>query len=614
MGNNRDFILAIALSIMVLVGWQYFFGIPQMQEQQARIEAQKRSAADTAAPSAGSRVPRAPSTTPDAPGSPAAAPPPAPGATPTVAPSRETALAIDKRIPIETPSLLGSINLKGARFDDLKLVKYTNTVDPNSGMIELLSPATSANPYYAEYGWTADPNTRVKLPDSQSIWQNSGTGRLTPGSPVTLTYDNGEGLIFKRTISVDEDYLFTVSQQVENKTGKSIRLYPYALISRHGTPKVESFYILHEGLIGVLGEEGLIELDYEDVRDEKQLQNTSTGGWLGITDKYWAVVLVPDQKAAINAKFSDNPVGGKDIYQTDYLVRTGVEIAPGGTGVISGKLFAGAKVVSVIDSYVAKFGIENFDLLIDWGWFYFLTKPMFLGLDLLFVWIGNFGVAILILTVVIKAVFFPLANKSYVSMSRMKKLQPEMLKIKEQFSDDRARQQEAMMKLYKKEKVNPAAGCLPMLIQIPVFFALYKVLFVTIEMRHAPFFGWIQDLAAPDPTSMFNLFGLLPYDLPNFLIIGVWPLIMGITMFLQMRLNPTPTDPIQAQIFTWMPIIFTFLLARFPAGLVIYWAWNNALSIAQQYIIMRRLGVKVEMWDNIKSAFAFLNKGKAGKT
>jgi len=612
MGNNREFILAIVLSILVLVGWQFFIGVPQLDKNKTQ---QPQTSQTTDAPK-GSTAPPAPSTAPASTPAPTAGTPApvVPGAVPAASTSREAALVAAPRIRIETPSLTGSINLVGARLDDLNLRKYNNTVDPDSGTIVLLSPAGGPNAYYAEYGWTAAPGAKLTLPGKDTRWKADRNAKLTPSTPVTLTYDNGAGLIFRRTLSVDEDYLFTVRQDVENTTSTPVHLYPYALVSRHGTPKIRSYYILHEGLLGVLGEEGLIEIDYSDIRDEKLQQNKSTGGWLGITDKYWAVVLVPDQKARITARFADNPAGGKDIYQTDYLVDAGITIPAGGKAGVDAKLFAGAKVVSVVDRYVADYGIKNFDLLIDWGWFYFLTKPLFQVLDLLYRMIGNFGVAILIVTVAIKALFFPLANKSYVSMSKMKKLQPEMTKLKERFPDDKARQQEAMMKMYKKEKVNPASGCLPILIQIPVFFSLYKVLFVTIEMRHAPFFGWIRDLAAPDPTTVFNLFGLLPFDVPAFLMIGVWPLLMGITMFLQMRLNPTPTDPVQAQIFTWMPIIFTFLLARFPAGLVIYWAWNNLLSITQQYVIMRRQGVKVEMWGNIKSTFAFLKKSKPGKT
>ena len=451
----------------------------------------------------------------------------------------------------------------------------------------------------------------MTVPTSETLWSAPDGVKLTPGTPVTLTFDNGQGLVFTRTISVDDRYMFSIKQQVANNSGNPVTLAPYALVSRHGRPEIEDFFVLHEGLIGVLGEDGAIEVDYSDLEDERLQSYNSTGGWIGITDKYWASVLIPDQTKTLTARFSNNPANAKEIFQTDYLL--GAQTLPtGGAVTISGKLFAGAKVVSIIDGYKDAQKIDRFDLLIDWGWFYFITKPMFKLLDFLFKLVGNFGIAILLATVIIKLALFPLANKSYVSMSKMKLLQPEMLKIRERYSDDKVKQQQAMMELYKSEKVNPMSGCLPIVVQIPIFFALYKVLFGTIEMRHAPFFGWIQDLAAPDPTSMFNLFGLIPWDPPSFLLIGIWPIIMGVTMFLQMRLNPTPPDPVQAQIFTWMPLFFTFLLATFPAGLVIYWAWNNTLSIAQQWFIMSRQGVKVELWDNLKGMFASNKKQEKG--
>jgi len=353
----------------------------------------------------------------------------------------------------------------------------------------------------------------------------------------------------------------------------------------------------------MLGEQGLYEIKCDGVVKDGTTTVETTGGWLGIIDKYWGAVLIPDQKQKVTARFSSSPQGEINIFQTDYLGQ-GVTTAPGNVGVVENKLFAGAKVVSIVNNYNEKLGIKNFDLLIDWGWFYFITKPMFMLIDFFYTLIGNFGVAILLSTVVIKLIFFPLAHKSYVSMSKMKKLQPEIAKMKERFGDDRAKQQQAMMELYKKEKVNPMSGCLPIVLQIPVFFSLYKVLFGTIEMRHAPFFGWIQDLASPDPTTIFNLFGLIPWMPPSFIpLIGVWPIIMGITMFVQMRLNPAPPDPIQAQIFNWMPLFFMFLLASFPAGLVIYWAWNNTLSVTQQWYIMKKQGVKVELIGNIKAVF-----------
>ena len=426
-----------------------------------------------------------------------------------------------------------------------------------------------------------------------TLWTASSS-TLSPERPVTLSWNNGQGLIFKRTYAIDENYMFTVTQAVENTTGKPVTLHPYALMSRHGTPEVTGFYILHEGLLGVF-DETLQEVDYDDMQENNSVQNVTTGGWLGITDKYWLVALVPNQKTPSTTRFTYRNDAGLEKYQADFL-GTPVTIAAGASGQSVSHLFTGAKEVTLLDNYETDLGVARFDLAIDFGWFYFLTKPIFYTLIFINEHVGNFGVAILLLTVLIKLLFFPLANKSYVSMSKMKKLQPEMIKLRERYGEDKTKLNQEMMALYKREKANPASGCLPMLVQIPVFFSLYKVLFVTIEMRHAPFFGWIQDLSAPDPTNLFNLFGLIPWDpttiLPDAMWIGVWPLFMGITMFLQQKLNPQPADPVQAKIFLFLPIMFTFLLARFPAGLVIYWAWNNLLSIIQQKVIMVKMGVK----------------------
>ena len=398
--------------------------------------------------------------------------------------------------------------------------------------------------------------------------------------------------------------MFTIADKVSNAGAEPVTVYPYALVSRHEMPPIQGFFILHEGLIGVLDETGLEEIGYHDALENPPATFKSKSGWLGITDKYWATVVVPEQGQAFEAKFAGTQVDGRDRFQTDYIMGP-LQVPAGGSAEAKGQVFAGAKEVNTIDKYGEKYAIPKFDLLIDWGWFYFLTKPLFFALDFFYKLVGNFGVAILIVTLCIKLVLFPLANKSYVSMSNMKKLQPELERLKERYGDDRMRQQQAMMELYKKEKVNPASGCLPILVQIPVFFALYKVLFVTIEMRHAPFFGWIKDLSAPDPTSVFNLFGLLPFDpatvpvVGHFLMIGAWPLIMGVTMWVQMKLNPAPPDPVQAKVFAWMPVFFTFLLAGFPAGLVIYWAWNNLLSVIQQAAIMHRQGVEIPLLENL---------------
>jgi len=608
--KNRNLLLAVVLSVVVLFAWQALVIGPQkppqspQQQTSGQTTTQGQPQTGTPAPSATGQ--------PGAGSAPGATAPGVPAATT----SREAAISSTQRVPIETPRLRGSINLKGGRIDDLTLNNYRVAVAKDSPNVTLLSPSGSPAPnraFYAQHGWTA-AGGGINTPGPESVWTVEGSGPLSPGNPVTLAYDNGEGLVFRRVIEVDENYMFTVTQKVENNTGEAVQLFPYGLISRHGIPPTQGFFILHEGPIGVLGETGLQEFDYDSLLENAAPSTYSaTGGWLGITDKYWAAVLVPPQDRAYDARFLGDGQSTQARFQTDYLLPA-VQVAPGSTGEVTSRLFAGAKESSLIDTYEAELGIQQFELLIDWGWFYFITKPLFIALDFFYNLVGNFGLAILIVTVLIKLVFFPLANKSYVSMSKMKKLQPEMLKLRERYKDDKMRQQQELMALYKKEKVNPMSGCLPILIQIPVFFALYKVLFVTIEMRHAPFIGWIQDLSAPDPTSIFNLFGLLPFGVPDFLMIGVWPIIMGVTMFIQMRLNPMPGDPIQQKIFTWMPVFFTFLLATFPAGLVIYWTWNNILTIAQQWYIMNRQGVEVNLLENMGLDKLFNRLGVGGSS
>jgi YidC/Oxa1 family membrane protein insertase len=610
MTDNRNTIIAVILSGLVLIAWQYFYNVPQMEKQRAAQQAQQAELQK----SGQSSTPANPSTPPPPAG---AAPPAVPSATAPAPVSRDTAIAATPRVKIDTPRLSGSISLKGARIDDLSLVQFRETVDPSSPAIVLYSPSGTANPYYAEFGWVAAEGAKVRLPDQNTIWQQDSIGALTPTSPAVLKYDNGEGLTFRRTISVDDRYLFTIKDEVSNVGNAPITLYPFALISRHGTPQVSGYYILHEGLIGYLGEKGLQEYTYKKIDDEKTVNFKVTDAWMGITDKYWASALLPDTNAQLQARYSSNLVGTTRTYQTDYLASPQT-IAIGGTASVNARLFAGAKEASVVginfpiwgfDGYNKQLSLNHFDLLIDWGWFYFITKPMFLGLDFFYRFFGNFGISILLVTVIVKLLFFPLANKSYASMAKMKSVQPQLQALKERYPDDKVKQQQEMMEIYKKEKINPIAGCLPVVIQIPVFFSLYKVLFVTIEMRHAPFYGWIKDLSAPDPTNLFTLFGLIPFDpttIPvfgHYLWLGVWPIIMGITMWFQMKLNPTPPDPTQKMIFDWMPLIFTFMLAGFPAGLVIYWAWNNLLSVAQQSFIMRRNGVKVELFDNLKATF-----------
>jgi YidC/Oxa1 family membrane protein insertase len=592
MNDQKNTILALVLSALVLFAWQYFVGMPQMEKQKQIAQQQ---ALEHVQPGPGAAT---------QPG----ALPGIPGQAATMLPqalSREEALARSRRLAIETPSLHGSIALKGGRIDDLSLTRYHETVDPSSPPIILLSPSGGPEPYYADFGWVGAEGASAKLPGPDTEWQQESSGALGVDHPVTLVYDNGEGLIFRRTISVDDKYLFTIKDAVANKGAAPVTLYPYGLAARHGTPPTLGYSVLHEGMIGYLGADRQQEVTYKSIEDKKSIEFNVTDAWLGFTDKYWGVVLLPNPDAHVRADFKAWPTETPKRYQADYRLDAQT-IQPGGTGGAETRLFAGAKEVATLDDYEKQLSLNHFDLLIDWGWFYFITKPLFRVIDLLFHVFHNFGVAILLVTVAIKIVFFPLANKSYASMAKMKAAQPQMLALRERFADDKMKQQQALMELYKKEKINPVAGCLPMLIQVPVFFSLYKVLLITIEMRHAPFFGWIRDLSAPDPTNLFNLFGLIPWDpthLPlvgHFLVLGLWPLIMGVTMWFQMKLNPTPPDPTQKMIFDWMPVIFTFMLANFPAGLVIYWAWNNTLSVIQQSVIMHRHGAKIELWDNLK--------------
>ena len=610
--EHKNTILAIVLSLIVVVGWNFFIAKPQIERQQREAQLKQQEQTQLQQPQAQpGGAPATPQTgAPSVPGAPGAVAQPA-------TPSRDSVVAAAPRIPIQTPTLSGSINLKGARIDNLLLEQYRETVDPNSPAIVLFSPSGAPQAYYAEFGFVPAAGVTEKMPGPDTVWTQEGSGALTAGHPVTLVYDNGGGLIFRRTIAVDDRYLFTLKDEVQNKGSAAVALFPYALISRHGTPQVQGYYILHEGFIGVMGDQGEQAQTYKNMHDKKELQWDVVNTWLGFTDKYWAAALLPDIDARVHARYSAGEVGGQNTYQTDYLLDQKT-IAPGAAVSVNARLFAGAKEVSVVGinfplanagGYNQALNLNHFDLLIDWGWFYFLTKPMFLALDFFFHLVGNFGIAILIVTVLVKILFFPLANKSYASMAKMKAVQPEMTMIRERYADDKMKQQQAMMELYKKEKINPIAGCLPIAIQIPVFFSLYKVLFITIEMRHAPFYGWIKDLSAQDPTNIFTLFGLIPFDptvLPlvgSYLHLGIWPLIMGVTMWVQMKLNPPPPDPTQQMVFNWMPLIFTFMLGSFPAGLVIYWAWNNTLSVLQQSVIMHKNGAKIELFDNLKRTF-----------
>ena len=520
---------------------------------------------------------------------------------PSTAPAPAAAATTSSTVPKEVPRLQiaahrlrGSISLLGARLDDLVLTDYRETLAPDSPNVRLLEPRSEDHPYYVQYGWSAAPGEQVKLPDNDTVWAGSG-GTLSAGHPVTLSWDNGAGLTFQLTFSVDDDYMFSVQQSVKNATGTPVKLSPWSRIRRDYTPQVAGYYILFEGLLGVV-DGTLQETTYAKAKSEGEKKNgiaydaTATGGWAGITDKYWLTSLVPDQAIASTVNFIHRSEDG-DHYQVDYITKEPQTIAANGDASLFSRVFAGAKIVRLLDRYQAEYHIPNFDKAVDFGWFYFLTKPIFFCLDWLYGLLRNFGLAIMAFTLFVKALFFPLANYSYRSMSKMKLLAPKMQALRERFKEEPQRLQQEMMTMYRTEKVNPASGCLPMVVQIPVFFSLYKVIFVTIEMRQAPFFGWIHDLSVVDPTNVFNLFGLIPFDpstISPWLHLGAWPLIMGVTMFLQQKLNPPPPDPMQARMFQFMPIIFTFMLASFPAGLVIYWSWNNLLSIAQQWLIMRR--------------------------
>ncbi len=583
--NRNNMFLAIALSAMVIFAWQYFVVTPQMKADQARqavLAKQEKKQPQLATPGA------APGNVPGMAGT-------------TVHMSREAALkAAGDRVAIDSPLLDGSIALKGAKLDDLRLKKYHETLDPKSPEIVLLAPKSTDYPYYAQFGWIGK-----NVPTDQTMWTQQGSDTLSPGHPVTLTWDNGQGLTFTRVIAVDEQYMFSVTDSVANKSGQAQTLYPFAYVAREGVPKEQTSWVLHQGFVGVAGGSET-DANYTDFKDEGTPPKnfSSTGGWVGVTDKYWMAAVIPPQSETYNGEYRGSTLTAETkAYQANYRLGARI-IASGAEAQVTHRLFAGAKVVDILRGYEKSQGIARFDNAVDWGWFWFLTQPLFWLLDIFSKFIGNFGIAILMLTVVVKLLFFPLANASFKSMSRMKKVQPYMEEIKKAHKEDPQRQQQEIMALYKREKVNPLTGCLPMLIQIPVFFSLYKVLYVTIEMRQAPFYGWIHDLSAPDPTTILNLFGLLPYHIPAFvpayLSIGIWPILMGVTQFVQTKLNPAPSDPVQAKMFTFMPLIFTFMFATFPAGLVIYYTWNNLLSVTQQYFIMRREGVEVHLFENLK--------------
>ncbi len=501
----------------------------------------------------------------------------------TIKISRNDALKENERVLFENDKIKGSISLIGSSIDDLTFKNYTNTLNGDDNVI-LLNPKQSNNGYYVETGW-ATTNKNIDLPNSKSLWSIEGSNKLTPSTPVILSWTNSQNIKFLKEISIDKQYLFNIKQTIINNSDKTYNFYPYGQIIRNVAPDVTNFYILHEGLIGVFDDQ-LVEEDYDDIEEKKYSKNAQSG-WLGITDKYWLTSLIPEKDKGFRSDFDY-----KNKFRANFIETNATEVGANETKSNSIRVIIAAKEVNVIDGYAESENINKFDLAIDWGWFYFIVKPLFFAIQYFFNLAGNFGIAIIMITACIRLAFFPLANYSFRSMAKMKVLQPEMTRLKELHKEDKMKLQQEMMALYKREKVNPISGCLPIFIQIPFFFAIYKVLFVTIEMRHQPFFGWIKDLSERDPTSIFNLFGLIPWDPPSFLLIGVWPCLMGVSMWMQQKLNPTPPDPVQAKIFMFFPLFLTIILAPFPAGLVIYWTINNILTMAQQYIIIKRTTVK----------------------
>ena len=556
----KNVLMAIVLSTVVLIGWATFFEAPIIEQEVPEKQITKNQ--DDSSPSVTDEDKEIKNEI-----------------------TRDDVINNTKRVSIENENIKGSISLKGAIIDDIIFKNYKEKLGGQEN-VTFLNPRNASKEYFIETGWASSGSENIKLPVLDTIWKIKGNNRLTPNNPITLEWDNGDNLIFTKKIELDDKFLFQITQNIKNKSNKSYQFYPYAQITKKGKPDGMQIYILHEGFLGVFGDE-LTEEDYDDVEKEKFTINSSKG-WLGITDKYWLTAIVPEKGKEFKAEF----VSKNEKYRANYIIKEASILNPDSS--ISNKIntFVAAKEVAVIDGYAEKLNIEKFDLAIDWGWFYFFTKPLFFIIDYFFKLTGNFGLAIVIITALVRLIFFPLANYSFKSMAKMKMLQPEMLRLKELHKGDKTKLQQEMMALYKREKVNPISGCLPVVIQIPFFFAIYKMLYVTLEMRHQPFFGWIKDLSERDPTSIFNLFGLIPWDPPTFLMIGAWPILMGISMFVQQKLNPTPPDPIQAKIFMFFPLFLTIILAPFPSGLVVYWTVNNILTIAQQWVIMRGTKVK----------------------
>ena len=610
MGEQRNLFVFIAVALVILLGYQTF--VTQPAAERAR---QEREAQEAVQDISEGLDPALPST--DG----AATPPPAVGDAATL--SRADALAQTDRVPVETPEASGSISLTGARLDDLALTTYTRELDPESGVVTLMNPAGAPGAYYTFAGWSGTGFANNSLPGPTTQWRLVEGDRLTPSTPVTLAYDSPEGLLFERRITVDEHYMFTLTDRVTNRTGAGVAIAPYGVVRRRGIPEdATGFYILHEGLIGVFGND-LIMRKYKRMQNDEEYEHRGVGGWLGISDKYWLAAVLPGPNVAFDGEFRVVPRADAPLFQASWLADA-YAVADGEVIETTSRMFAGAKRAELLRDYKDTLGIPRFDWAIDWGNFFFLTQPFFLILEYFAGLTGSFGLAILLLTICVKIATFPLANTSYKSMARMKKLQPKVAELRERYKADPKRQQTEMMQLYQREKVNPLAGCLPIIVQIPIFYALYKTLFVTIEMRHAPFIGWIRDLSAPDPTNIWNLFGLLPYDpaaIPlagvviggaGFLALGALPLLYGISMAAMQTLNPPPPDPTQQKIFAFMPWIFMFVLAQFAAGLLIYWIWNNILSFLQQYVIMRRQGVDTPIGSFLAKRYKALTGGAAG--
>ena len=558
--ETRNVLLAVILSTIVLVFWAMFFEAPIVDQTTTEKQVEKNQ--NESSPSIDESDQTSKNEI-----------------------SRNEIINNTNRIKIENENIKGSISLEGALIDDIVFKKYKKTLNGDENVI-FLNPKNSSKEYFIETGWASGGNEKIKLPLVNTVWKVKGNNKLTPNNPITLEWDNGENLIFTKKIELDDKFLFKISQSIKNNSNKSFQFYPYAQITRKGKPEGMQIYILHEGFLGVFGDE-LKEENFVDIEKEKFTIN-SRKGWLGITDKYWLTAIVPEKGKEFKAEFASN----KQKYRANYIIKEAAILNPGNSITNKINTFVAAKEVAVIDDYAEQLKIEKFDLAIDWGWFYFFTKPLFFIIDYFFKLTGNFGLAIVIITALVRLIFFPLANYSFKSMAKMKILQPEMIRLKELHKNDKTKLQQEMMALYKREKVNPVSGCLPVLIQIPFFFAIYKMLYVTLEMRHQPFFGWIKDLSERDPTSIFNLFGLIPWDPPTFLMIGAWPILMGLSMYVQQKLNPTPPDPIQAKIFMFFPVFLTIILAPFPSGLVVYWTINNILTIAQQWVIMRGTKVK----------------------